>query len=442
MKILLAASEAVPYCKTGGLADVVGALADKLHRAGHEVRLVLPRYRGLPASAPRTRFIDKPEFFDRPGLYGENGADYPDNHLRFAYFCRAALATGFEPDVVHLHDWQTGPIAALLRSQPRRPAVVMTVHNLAYQGVFPMQAAREAGFDESLLNPDGMEFYGQASFLKAGLVFSDLITTVSPTYAREIQESSELGCGLEGLLRHRASQLHGVINGLDLEMWNPGTDPHLERRFGVKDAAAGKGACKRALLAACGLDPDPQAPLIAIVSRFDRQKGLDLALAALEPRLNRCRLAVLGSGDPGLTSAFQGLAARHPGRVHLHAGFDEAFAHRLYASSDFFLMPSRFEPCGLGQMIAMRYGSVPVASRTGGLADTVFEDGPRPNGFVCRPDDAEDLGRALDRALAAYPVPGWAARSRAGMESDFSWDRSVARYLELYGAARGKEAAR
>lgn len=476
MKILFVASEAVPFCKTGGLADVVGTLAQKLGAAGHDVCLFLPKYRAVLAPqldegqaralkvtmggetfevalrfmhrrSVTTYFVDYPPFFDRDGLYGASGRDHGDNDRRFALFCAAALegakAVGFKPDIVHAHDWQAGPVCARLKrlgtSDPHfgKTASVFTVHNMAYQGLFPRAALDAAGLGAEDWTSDGVEYYGQVSYLKAGLAYADRLTTVSPTYAREIQ-GAEHGFGFEGLLQRRSAQLRGVMNGLDTEVWDPARDAALPRRFGPADAAAGKAACKEALQRECGLEVRSDRALIGVVSRLDYQKGLDLAAPAVEARLDRAQFVCLGTGDPALTEQLAGLERRHPGKVHFHRQFDEAFAHRVYAGSDLFLMPSRFEPCGLGQMIAMRYGSVPVAARTGGLSDTVFEEssaGREANGFLCAPNDGADLARALDRALDSRPTPAWDARVRAAMAGDFSWDRSVAEYLDVYREA-------
>jgi starch synthase len=280
--------------------------------------------------------------------------------------------------------------------------------------------------------------------LKAGLVFADSLTTVSPTYAREIQESDERGFGFEGLLQHRSKDLHGILNGIDVESWNPEKDHFIAQRYGARDAAGGKAACKRAVREKCVLLQDAKKPLVAIVSRLDYQKGLDLAIEAIEPRLERCQLAVVGTGDAALNEAFSSLARRRIGAVHFHSGFDDPFAHELYAAADLFLMPSRFEPCGLGQMIAMRYGALPVAAKTGGLSDTVFErpeGGKKANGFLAPPGDAAALGAALDRALAAYGAPGWADLVRGAMQIDFSWASSVEHYAELYRAVAARARA-
>lgn len=478
MKILFVASEAVPFCKTGGLADVVGTLAQKLGALGHDVCLFLPKYRAVraePLEEGQARpvkvtlagetvevglrflhrrnvsnyFVDHPFSFDRDGLYGASGKDHEDNDRRFALFSAAALegakAVGFKPDVVHAHDWQTGPVCAHLKRRfagdPHFAGTgsVFTVHNMAYQGNFPRASLAASGFAPEDWSSDGVEYYGQVSFLKAGLAFADRITTVSPTYAREIQ-GPEHGFGFEGLLSRRSASLSGVLNGLDTDAWDPARDASLPRRFGPADAAAGKAACKEVLQKECGLEVRSDRALIGVVSRLDYQKGLDLAIPAVEGRLDRAQLVVVGTGDPALTEQLAALERRHPGRVHFHRQFDEPFAHRVYAASDLFLMPSRFEPCGLGQMIAMRYGAVPVAARTGGLSDTVFESasaGRAANGFLCAPNDGADLAAALDRALAARKGKDWDARVHAAMSGDFSWDRSVDEYLRVY-----KEVAR
>ncbi len=477
MKILVAASEAVPFCKTGGLADVVGALTQRLGALGHDVCLFLPKYRSIRAASLEggiahplkvplaggavdvglsflhrrgvsVYFVDYPLYFDREGLYGSAGKDHEDNDRRFALFSRAVLegakAIGFKPDVIHIHDWQTGLVAAHLKRHYKNDphfadaGCVFTIHNMAYQGNFPRAALEAGGFGPEDWSSDGLEYYGQVSYLKGGIVHADKLTTVSASYAREIQESPDRGFGLEGLLRRRSKDLHGILNGVDLDTWDPSRDAALPRKYGPGDAAAGKAACKEALQRECGLEVRGDRPLIGVVSRLDYQKGLDIALGALEPRLDRCQLVMLGTGDPSLTEMFAALERRRAGSAHFHRSFDEPFAHRIYAASDIFLMPSRFEPCGLGQMIAMRYGAVPVVSRTGGLNDTVFEearDGRDPNGFLCAPGDGDDLARALDRAVAAFGAPGWDARMKAGMSGDFSWDRSVERYLDIFREA-------
>ncbi|MFA6030668.1 MAG: glycogen synthase [Elusimicrobiota bacterium] len=482
MRIVFAASEAVPFCKTGGLADVAGALPRVLARKGHRVALFLPYYRAVakagfrpePAAelrflfdgaAARARllrlvqgelevfFVQQPALYDREGLYGADGRDYLDNGTRFAFFSRAVLegakAVGLEPDVFHCHDWQTGLVPPCLRllhgGDPAlaRAASVFTIHNAAYQGVFPKELLASAGLPQAEFTPEGLEYYGQANYLKSGAVYSELLSTVSPTYAGEIRSSAEFGRGLEGVYLGRGADLRGILNGLDLELWNPLSDGALPRRFGPGGWREGKREAKALLRRKCGFVP-AEGPLIGAVTRLDRQKGLDLVLEAVPGAVAKgAQFAMVALGDPELDKGFRALAAAHPRRVHFHPAFDDPFARLLYAASDLFLMPSRFEPCGLGQMIAMRYGSVPVAVRTGGLADTVREraEGGRPaNGFLAARPDADELSAALDRALAAFRVPEWAARVDACLAEDFSWERSAERYAALYEEARARRA--
>jgi starch synthase len=473
MKILLAASEAFPFCKTGGLADVVGALSQKLGAAGHDVMLFLPKYRVVESAALQggmsypldipwgtssvpvslrymqwrsvsVQFIDCPPLFDRDGIYGADGRDHPDNDVRYAVFCRAVLegakAMGFKPDVVHLHDWQTALIAAYLKTfYAKDPffsaaATVLTIHNIAYQGVFPARSFQQAGFvSKDIRKAKTAKGY---SFFKLGLTQADWLTTVSPTYARELQTAAG-GHGLQELLRRRRDRLIGILNGLDLEYWNPRRDGFLVQNYSLGDLA-GKQVCRRRFLAECGLKDAVGVPLVGMVARLDRQKGWDIALQALAPRLRRLRFVGVGEGDPALVKTVADWACRHRAAARFHCGYREDQAHRLYAAADILLMPSRFEPCGLGQLIAMRYGCVPVVTRTGGLCDTVIEtpaEGIRQNGFAAKPGDARDFGRAVGRALDAYKGPSWTDTVRVGMGSDFSWDRSVRSYLALFARA-------
>jgi starch synthase len=477
MRILLASSEAFPFCKTGGLADVVGALSQKLGAAGHDVVLFLPKYRAVESAALQgglsypldipfgagsvpvslrymqwrsvsVQFIDCPPLYDREGLYGAGGRDHPDNDVRFAVFCRAVLegakAMGFKADVIHLHDWPTALVASYLKTLYARDpffagsASVLTIHNIAYQGVFPLQAFLRAGLPRAAAV--SARKAGGCSFFKAGLSHADWLSTVSPTYAHELQTPAG-GQGLQTLLRGRRERLAGILNGIDLDYWNPERDGFLPCRYGAADRK-GKEGCKKRLLADLGLKAPPGVPLVGMIARLDRQKGWDLALRALTPRLRRCLFVGVGEGDPALVKRVGGWARRHPAAARFHCGYDEALAHRLYAAADVLLMPSRFEPCGLGQMIAMRYGCVPVVTRTGGLRDTVTErPSGRANGFTARPGDARDFGRALGRALEAYGAEDWERLVRAGMESDFSWDRSVRSYLELFRRASADRGA-
>jgi starch synthase len=463
-RVLNVASEAAPFAKTGGLADVLGSLPPALARLGDEVAVLLPLYRGvsLPSAGPiltlpiqvgphgysvaihevwrqnvRYLFADCPPLYDRAGIYGEDGADYPDNHIRFAVLCQAALGVArsiFRPDVFHAHDWQAGLLPVYLRESlaldPTFFGVrcVLTIHNLGYQGSFPASAIADLGLDRRLFHPEGLEFFGSLNFLKAGIVWADAVNAVSPTYAREIQ-TPEFGFGMDGLLRARASKLSGILNGVDYREWNPETDPHLAAKYSASDLS-GKRACKLALLEEMGLPPDANRPLIGIISRFAHQKGMDL-VAAITPIANAA-LVVLGSGEAALEKTFLSLASSYPDRVAARMGYNEGLAHRIEAGSDMFLMPSRYEPCGLNQIYSLRYGTIPVVRATGGLEDTVDER----TGFKFR----EDLEGAIGIALQEFQHPEtWAARMRLGMARNFSWDASALEYRMLYtkgGSAR------
>jgi len=477
LKVLLAASEAEPFARTGGLGDVVGALARALHEEGLSVCLMLPLYAGIrgrfrlvstairfriPLDGPRveegrlwrladetpgpeTYFVENPGFFRREGLYGEGGRDYPDNVSRFVFFSRAVLEgarrLGLRPDLVHLHDWQTALVPLYLRTLYRRDfggtRSVFTIHNLGYQGIFWHLDMPILGLGWEYFHMEALEFHGRINLLKAGLVFSDALTTVSPTYAREIQ-TPEQGFGLDGVLRKRARDLAGIRNGIDTAHWNPAADPRIERPF---DSArpGGKRDCKAALRKELGLRRSPRTPLAGVVSRLTEQKGMDLLLGVSRTLFERrdLQLALLGTGDPGLERALGRLALRYPGRVAVRIGFDDDLARRIYAGADLFLMPSRYEPCGLSQMIAMRYGAIPVVRRTGGLADTVREGSRRGNGFVFRPPSGRALLRAVDRALDLWKTPpAWKALRRRAMTEDFSWTGPARAYRDLYTRLR------
>ena len=424
MKVLSVASECVPFVKTGGLADVVGALPGALAPLGVEVRVLLPGYPAVKAALPddaevhelarlpggRARLagaraagidvmvLDSPRLFDRPGnpYLGPDGGDWPDNHLRYGALCRLAAriategAGGWRPDVVHLHDWQAGLAAAGLKLG-RRPAPpsLLTVHNIAFQGLFPPEAATPLGLPKAGFHPGGFEYFGQLGFLKAGLVYADRISTVSPTYARELTRP-EFGMGLEGVIASRRAEVHGILNGIDLEVWNPASDPHIAVRFSAR-APAGKAGNRVALARRFKLHCRGGGPLFCVVSRLTRQKGLDLLLEILPRLLARgASLALLGSGDADLERAFLAAAGDHPGRVGAVVGWDEPLSHLMQAGADAIVVPSRFEPCGLTQLYGLRYGTLPVVARTGGLADTVIDaneaalragvaTGPRPS---------------------------------------------------------------
>jgi starch synthase len=484
LRVLLMAAEATPFAKTGGLADVVGALPRALGALGHDVRILMPRHRGVERAAAGLRpvvpgvrvpladrtaegallegagpdgrpvyFLDHGHYYDREGLYGTPDGDYWDNCERFIFFCRGALeglaglATAGErawrPQVIHANDWQSGLVPVYLRTLYREHPVLgglpvlFTIHNLAYQGVFWHYDMPMTGLGWDLFTPAGIEFYGRINFLKGGLVFSDVLTTVSRTYAREIR-TPEHGHGLEGVLEQRAADLHGVVNGIDHAAWDPATDPALPARYS-RDDLAGKAACREALRRELVLDAG-DGLLIGMVTRFADQKGLDLVLAAL-PRLLEAgvQLALLGSGDAPLERAFAEVAAAHPGRMAVRIGFDDGLARRIYAGADAFLMPSRFEPCGLGQLVALRYGTVPIVRRTGGLVDTVAEAGAGRRGgtgFCFDALTADALLEAVGRAVAAHRQPAvWASLVHNGMAEDFSWSASAREYVALYRKA-------
>ena len=480
MKILLVAPEVAPLAKTGGLADVAGALPRELRRLGHDVRVILPYYRvtrekhfpltatswpvqavvggSLRRGLVRETLLDgvpiylveHDAYFDRPELYGTADGDYPDNAERFGFFCRAVLDFlrhgPFRPQVLHLNDWQTGLIPVLLRSElaadPFYAAIgtLLTIHNLGYQGLFPAATLTTLGLSAELFTIDGLEYYGQISLLKGGVLCADVLTTVSPTYCREVQRP-ELGHGFDGILRSRRRDLYGVLNGLDSEQWDPLTDAALPACYSADDLR-GKPRCKRALQQELGLEIDPGRPLVAMVTRLDPQKGLDLVAAAWDKLLARpLQLVLLGSGERGLMERFAARGAASGGQAAVRLSFDDALARRIYAGSDLFLMPSRYEPCGLGQLIALRYGSAPLVRRTGGLADTVSDVDRDPrggNGFSFGKLSETALLAALDRALAHFAERrGWLALVRRGMRADLSWGRSAQHYLELYAKAEG-----
>ena len=477
LRVLYAASEAHPLVKTGGLADVAGALPRALRNLGHDLRLVLPAYpaaleraaalrtaaafqvdgrplRLLEGRLPGTRvhlyLVDCPALFHRPGhpYLDAGGRPWPDNAERFYVFARAVaelacdrLGRRWRPHVVHCNDWQTGLVPALLALEPVPPAVVFTVHNLAYQGLFPHATFTALGLPDAWWSYRALEFHGQLSFIKGGLVFAHRINTVSPTYAREIMTPA-LGCGLDGLLRHRADRVSGILNGIDTGVWNPARDPHLAARFHVRRLAP-RADNRRALQRRLGLDPDDEAVLAGHVGRLVEQKGADIILDAL-PRLLALgmQVAVLGSGEAALEQALREAARTWPGRVAVHLGHDEALAHLMEGGADLFLMPSRFEPCGLNQLYSLRYGAVPVVHRVGGLADTVTDAGPaalaagEATGFVFDAPEPGALAAAVERAVALRrDARAWTRLQQAGMRQDHSWRRRAGEYLALYRRA-------
>ena len=472
MKILFATSEATPLIKTGGLADVSGALPPALREIGVDCRVLLPGYPKvleklgpaetvatvptlpgspdarlllgqLPGTDTPLYVLDLPAAFQRGGgPYSDvAGHDFADNAWRFAVLSRVAalLASDqspldWRPDLLHCNDWQTGLAPAYLNFLGRPVPSVITVHNLAYQGIFPPHALHGLGLPPESFSIHGVEYYGNLSFLKAGLYYADRITTVSPTYAEEIQRDP-LGMGLQGLLTDRRGTLRGILNGIDPREWNPSADPHLPDKYSAR-GLAGKKRCKQQLQQEMGLAQDADAPLFGVIARMTHQKGLDLVLAVAEGIVHRGgQLIMLGTGDKALEQAVRDTAARHPGRVACFIGYDEGLSHRIEAGSDAFLMPSRFEPCGLNQMYSLRYGTPPVVHATGGLRDTV-QDGV--NGFVFDAPTAHALWVAVVRALALYADPAaWKRMVRAGMAQDFSWTHSAKDYEAMYREVLG-----
>ena len=478
-QILFATSELQPLAGTGGLGEVCRALPMALSRLGCDVRIAVPGYRqvrnaarawtvrcefGVQGVRRRARIlegrledsavvvyvVDIPELFDRGGgLYqADDGLEWPDNINRFAAFSRAVVrlalgqqGLGWQPRVLHCHDWQTGLACMLLRGEPRRPATVFTVHNMAYAGTGDRARFDAIGLPPQLFTPDALEFYGNFSLLKGGLASADLITTVSPSYAREIQ-TPELGFGMDGLLRHRHAALVGVMNGVDYELWDPHSDRHITRHYNLRTLAR-KRDNKSALQHALGLRVIPDALLFGVVSRLAHQKGIDLLLAAIPGMLEEpVQFALLADGDPALHRALVLAAQANPGQVAFVSGFNEALAHQIVASADALVMPSRYEPCGLAQLYALRYGTVPVVRNTGGLGDSVRDATPETlaagtaTGIVFHDATVAALTGGLRRALALFGDKGaWVRLQRSGMKADFSWKSSAQTYLELYRRA-------
>lgn len=484
MQIVFAASEAVPFAKTGGLADVVGALPQQILKLGHEVTVYLPLYRevqqhlnGGPTYAVRSitipfphrnrfvgivdggvrdgvkfYFVDCPELFDRQGLYGNNGDTYGDNAERFGLFCRAVLeATKLlgVPDIFHVHDWQAALIPVLLRTvystDPvlKKCGTVLTIHNAAYQGWFPPATTEQLLLPWELFTYDKLEHYNIFNFLKGGIVYANALTTVSRKYAEEIQ-TPEFGSGLDGAMRQRKADLHGILNGVDYAEWDPATDGNLAAHYSPADLA-GKRECRKDLLHAFGLEAPDATPVIGVCSRFASQKGFDL-LEQIAGRLAERDVAVvaLGTGEPYYEKFFRDFAYANAGRFAVQIRYDDAMAHKIEAGADIFLMPSRFEPCGLNQIYSLKYGTVPVVRATGGLDDTVEEWNPGLNtgtGFKFMPYEAQALLDAIDRALAAFPDKNqWSQLMQNGMAQNFSWQQPAREYAALYEEIARKRA--
>lgn len=476
-RILFAASEAFPLIKTGGLGDVAGSLPRALLNNGNDIRLVLPAYQQvvenaqsvrplceitldgkdvallqttLPGSRVKVWLVDYPEYFDRPGnpYLDSEGQPWPDNAYRFALFCRAITMLSndqcgqdWKPEIVHLHDWQTGLVPAMLAGQVDRPATVFTIHNLAYQGVFDHDTFTDLGLEEELWHFEKLEFHGQFSFMKGGLVFADRINTVSPTYAEEIQ-TAEFGCGLEGLLKSRQSSLSGIINGIDTKEWNPGTDDYIQQTYN-RTQLRKKQVNKLALQKSLGLKRSEEILVMGLVSRLVYQKGIDMLIEILPDLMKRnVQLVLLGSGDHDFEDALKELATIYPGHIAITIGYNEKLAHQIEAGSDIFLMPSRFEPCGLNQMYSQQYGTLPIVTPVGGLADTVTDTNEMTildktaTGFVMKDVSHTALRETIDSALMYYrQLKIWLQLQRNAMSRDFSWKQSADQYQDLYQTA-------
>ena len=487
LNICMVSSEVMPLAKTGGLADVVGSLAIEFARLGHDVQVILPLYQQIARdyrmtdyvwlsvptagglietsiqeiSCPTLRVtgsgrlrvlaVRHDSFFFRPGLYQEAGLDYPDNLARFAFFCRAVMEllvqfseTGeWQADLLHLHDWQAALCAVYLQTLYHSKASlgtlasVLTIHNLGYQGLFPEEQFSLTGLSPNLYTPAALEFYGRVNLLKGGLVFADLLTTVSPTYSQEIQ-TSEYGCGLEGVIGGRNHVLHGIVNGIDAELWNPAQDPYLPAPYTPFDMS-GKARCKKSLQRELGLHP-LKGPLLGVIARLTSQKGIDLLIEIL-PELMELdvQVVILGTGEMRYEQQIRELMESYPGRIAMRNVFDERLAHRIEAGADMFIMPSRYEPCGLSQLYSLRYGTVPIVRKTGGLADTVVNytprafKGSRATGFSFTDSCGASLLTCLLLALSVYKKKAdWQRIVKAGMVQDLSWNRSAAIYVQLF----------
>jgi starch synthase len=479
MKIVHVASEMFPYMKTGGLADAVGALAAALADNGHEVSVFIPGYRAAldhkdaagaarklrlkvemaddvfsgdvrmfsPRKNLRLFLICREEFFDRRGTYGNGERDYEDNANRFIFFCKAVVEMlrlgDLQADVVHCHDWQAALLPVLLREAERRHGVtlalktIFTIHNIAYQGVFPAKKFRLTNLPDELNHIDGLEYYSQINLMKGGILFADRVTTVSPRYAKEIQ-TPEFGCGLDGVVQARADDIVGLLNGVDNSVWNPAIDAIIPARYSTVNMS-GKALCRIELMKRCGFDADFKGPIFGMIARLTEQKGIDFVLANQDFFLaHECRLVVLGSGDKRMENELRELATKAPQKVHLSAKLDESMSHLIEAGADFFLMPSLFEPCGLNQMYSQLYGTIPIVSRVGGLADTVIDADDDPangTGLMCEPGTAS-LRDALQRALILFAdKPRYSAVQHRAMARDFSWKVAASGYERLYQEA-------
>jgi len=477
--VLFVTSEIHPLIKTGGLADVSGSLPQALNKLNCDVRVLLPYYQEiknkldnikqiaqfsvsghtgtvslletlLPGTEVKVWLIDYPEAFDRPGnpYLDLQGSPWPDNAMRYTLFSKAAclIATGqilseWKPEIVHCNDWQTGLIPALLAGLPKKPATLFTIHNLAYQGMFTWEEYQSLDLPDYLWSPDTMEFHNQFSFIKGGLVFANIITTVSPGYASEIQ-TAEFGYGLEGLLKHRADKLTGILNGIDMDIWDPAKDPLIKQNYSAL-TLEDKQTNKLALQKEFSLPIEPETPLIGMVGRLVQQKGIDLVIKALPKLLKKSvQLVILGTGEKEFEKAIKQIANQFPQQVAALIGYDEALAHRIESGVDIFLMPSRFEPCGLNQLYSLRYGTVPVVQGVGGLLDSIRDANTQTKknktatGFIFSEPSSDALLKTLMRAIRTYKNPKtWSSIARTGMQQNFSWEESAKKYIQLYEKA-------
>ena len=491
MQVIFVASEAVPFAKTGGLGDVVGALPRAIEREGHSASVFLPGYRralasgismtptgitlripigsqtvegnvigaALPGSGVKVYLIDQPRYFDRDGIYGSDGIDYEDNCERFVFFNRAVLEAlgplGLKPDILHCNDWQTGLIPVYMKTLYQRHDALagcgslLTIHNLAYLGLFWQRDMAFTGLDWRLFNWRQLEFHGRICFMKAGLVFSDMITAVSPSYAREIQ-TARFGSGLDGLLSDRQGDLRGIVNGIDPEIWNPSCAPYIARNFDAATVIAGKAVCKAWLQRRAGLAERAEIPLLAQIGRLEPQKGWDLLALVAENLLERdVQLVVLGEGERKYHALLENLARRFPDKCWAYLGFSDDLAHQIEAGADLFLMPSLFEPCGLNQLYSLAHGTVPIVRATGGLIDTVVDTNPESlaagtaNGFVFAEASPPALLHTIDRALSYWSDRAtWRKLIATGMSADWSWRRSAREYVAVYEAIKRKTESR
>lgn len=459
MKIAICASEVVPFAKTGGLADVAGALPLELEKAGEDVIITLPKYKAIQDSKFKIKrvnedisysvigkdikvyFIENDKYYNRDNLYMDKKGDYPDNLERFSYYCKRTLELlkeiNFKADIIHLHDWQASLIPVYLKTLYsgdlffKDTKTVITIHNIGYQGIFPKEEFPKLGLSWDIFNMEMLEFYGKINLLKGGIVFSDFITTVSPTYSKEIQ-TKEFGFGLEGILSQRKDRLFGILNGLDYSIWNPETDKFIAKNFSARNIED-KYKNKKDLQEICHLPLKDDVPVIGIVSRLAEQKGFDILAEAIDKICQLdLQLVILGTGELKYHVLLEKIVKKYPRVISLSLKFDDVLAHKIYAGVDIFLMPSKYEPCGLGQLISLRYATIPIVFKTGGLADTVNSD----NGFVFERYNKEDLVKTIKKAIQAFKNKGkWTILMQNAMQCNFSWQESAAKYIALYEKA-------